>query len=129
MADSLVEEFEGFFEVLPPAVRSDLWFMMVMMSDENLLFDDPAEACEREGRALFRSQTPVGRIGDMVYAASVFDIYFAMNARARFGSRGTTRPGARLYADRTAAIEASGQAWRQLRETKFAPVAIAAALA
>ena len=129
MAGSLVEEFEGFFDDLPPSVRSDLWFMMVMMSDENLVFDDPAEACEREARELFRAQTEVGRIGDLIYAASVFDIYFAMNAGERFGSRDEAQPGAHRYAGQTAAIEASGQVWRHLRATKFAPAAIAAALA
>jgi hypothetical protein len=55
MAVSLLQEFEAFFTEPPPAVRSDLWFMMVMMSGENLVFDDPAEACEREARAVPRS--------------------------------------------------------------------------
>ena len=41
---------------------------------------------------------PVGRIGDLIYAASVFDIYFAMNAGERFGSRDETRSGAHRYA-------------------------------
>lgn len=129
MADSLPDEFETFFTELPPPVRSDLWFMMVMMSDENLVFDDPAEACERAAPGLFQARTPAGRIGDMIYAASIFDIYFAMNPDERFGTNNEARANSRArYADRTAAIEASGAAWRQLRATKFAPAAIAAAL-
>jgi hypothetical protein len=128
MAVSLLDEFEAFFTGLPPAVRSDLWFMMVMMSDENLVFDDPAEACRREARELFQAQTPVGQIGDMIYAASIFDIYFAMNPGERFGGNGNMQPNDR-YADQAAAIATSGQAWRRLRTTKFAPAAIAAALA
>lgn len=129
MADSLLEEFETFFTDLPPAVRNDLWFMMVMMSDENLVFDDPAEACEREAPGLFQAHTPAGRIGDMIYAASVFDIYFAMNTEERFGTNhGAQENPLSRYAHQTAAIEASGKAWRHLRATRFAPAAIAAAL-
>jgi hypothetical protein len=129
MAVSLLQEFEAFFTELPPAVRSDLWFMMVMMSDENLVFDDPAEACAREARALFRAQTPVGRVGDMIYAASIFDVYFAMNAGERFGLADETRPNSHSrFVGQAAAIEASGRLWRQLRSTRFAPAAIAAAL-
>jgi hypothetical protein len=129
MADALLEEFEEFFVELPSAVRNDLWFMMVMMSDETLVFDDPAQAYAHGAGALFQARTSVGRIGDMIYAASIFDIYFAMNAGKRFGSRGKTQTGARRYVERTAAIEASSRKWQQLRTTTFAPAAIAAALA
>lgn len=129
-AVSLLEEFEAFFTGLPPAVRSDLWFMMVMMSDENLAFDDPADACQREARELFQAQTPVGRIGDMIYAASIFDIYFAMNPGERFGqNNGAQTGGLSRYADQSAVIETSGRLWQRLRATKFAPAAIAATLA
>jgi hypothetical protein len=129
MSVSLLEEFERFFTELPSTVRSDLWFMMVMMSDESLVFDDPAEACAREAPELFQARTPVGRIGDMIYAASIFDIYFAMNAGERFGRYDEAWPNSLpRYADQAAAIEESGRQWRQLRSTKFAPAAIAAAL-
>ena len=129
MADSLLEEFETFFTELPPPVRSDLWFMMVMMSDENLVFDDPAEACERKAPGLFQAYTPAGRIGDMIYAASIFDIYFAMNTDERFGTNNEAQANSLTrYTDQAAAIETSGEAWRHLRATKFAPAAIAAAL-
>lgn len=129
MAVSLLEEFETFFTELPPPVRSDLWFMMVMMSDENLVFDDPAEACERNAPELFQAHTPAGRIGDMIYAASIFDIYFAMNTDERFGTKNEARANSLTrYADQAAAIETSSEAWRHLRATKFAPAAIAAAL-
>jgi hypothetical protein len=128
-AVSLLEEFEDFFTELPPAVSSDLWFMMVMLSDENLVFGDPAEACEDEARELFRARTRVGRIGDMIYAASIFDIYFAMDAGKRFGADNAPPNSLYRYADQAAAIETAGRLWRQLRATKFAPAEIAAALA
>jgi hypothetical protein len=129
MTASLPEQFEAFFVELPPAVRNDLWFMMVMLSDENLVFDDPAEVCDDEARELFRARTRVGRIGDMIYAASIFDIYFAMDADDRLGTSNTPPHSLYRYADQAAAIEASGRLWRQLRATTFAPAEIAAALA
>jgi hypothetical protein len=129
MAVSLPEEFEAFFIGLPSAVRNDLWFMMVMLSDENLVFDDPARACEDQARELFQASTRIGRIGNMIYAASIFDIYFAMDTGKRFGADDGTLPNSLYrFADQAAAIEASGLLWRQLRTTKFAPAAIAAAL-
>jgi hypothetical protein len=129
MAVSLLQDFEDFFTELAPSVRSDLWFMMVMLSNENLIFDDPAEACESEAHELFRAQTRVGRIGDMIYAASIFDIYFAMDAGKRFGADNAPPNSLYRYADQAAAIAAAGQLWRQLRATKFSPAEIAAALA
>jgi hypothetical protein len=138
MSESLLEDFELFFGELPANVREDLLFMMVILSDENFVFYDAREVYERAGRGLFEAETRIGRIGNLINAVSVLDVYFAMNVRNRFDVKNTSRReragggGAKTardcYAHEIDAIRTAKQRWLELRATKFTPAAIAAAL-
>jgi hypothetical protein len=126
MSETLVEDFETFFIELPAEVRNDLWFMMVILSDENFVFQDGADVYERAAQSLFQAKTRIGRLGNLIQAASIFDIYFAMDTGERFDA--DRNAALYRYADQIGAIEAGKQRWRELRATKFTPAAIAAAL-
>ncbi len=141
MSETLVEDFEIFFIELPAEVRNDLWFMMVILSDENFVFQDGTDIDERAAQGLFQAKTRIGRLGNLIQAVSIFDIYFAMDAGERFDpDRKTSRrngaakpsrgahPALYRYANQIGVIEAAKRRWRELRATKFTPDAIAAAL-
>ena len=139
MPETLLNVFEGFCDDLPETVRDDLLFMMVMLSDEDLIVDELDDIGER-ARALFGAQTFIGRIGNLISAVSVFDVYFALDPSERFGLDGpqhecsgrqsdiTQSRVHNRYADRRRAILAAKQAWMELRRTTLSPEAIATAL-
>jgi hypothetical protein len=138
MSETLLNVFERFCDDLPETVREDLLFMMVMLSDEDLVVGELDDIDER-ARALFGARTFIGRVSNLISAASVFDVYFALDPSERFGSDGPQREGGeqlneatrsriRRYADRRHAIVAAKQAWTELRRTALSPQAIAAAL-
>jgi hypothetical protein len=139
MSETLLNKFERFCDDLPETVREDLQFMMVMLSDEDLTVDELGNIDER-ARALFGAQTFIGRIGNIISAVSVFDVYFALDPGERFGlknlpcesgspeSNANQSPIRKRYSDRSKAILAAKQIWIELRRTTLSPEAIAAAL-
>jgi hypothetical protein len=139
MPGTLLTVFEGFCDSLPETVRNDLLFMMVMLSDEDLVVDESYDIDER-ARALFVARTSIGRISNLISAVSIFDVYFALDPSERFDLDGSQRESrspqsdatqSRIhdrYADRKRAIMAAKQVWTELRRTTLSPEAIAAAL-
>jgi hypothetical protein len=139
MPETLLNVFEGFCDDLPEAVYSDLRFMMVMLSDEDLVVDELDDIDER-AHALFGARTFIGRLGNLISAVSFFDVYFALDPRERFGVDGSQseRGGPQSdviqsrihnrYADRRRAVLAAKQVWMELRRTTLSPEAIATAL-
>jgi hypothetical protein len=135
MSETLLEDFEIFFIELPAAVRNDLWFMMVILSDENFVFHDGTDINERAARGLFQAKTRIGRIGNLIQAIAIFDVYFAMDAAERFDpDRSAARPARKgqialhHYADQISAIATARQRWNELRATKLTSAAVAKAL-
>jgi hypothetical protein len=142
MSESVLGELERFFDALPSWVRDDLSFMMVMLSDEELILADGDPDFETLARGLFAARTHVGRMADLIAAVSVFDVYFAMSARKRFDltrpklrqalphdGAGSVSPVLARYAAEADAIADAKRQWTELRGTRLAPAAIAAALA
>jgi len=141
MSESVLEALEQFFDALPSCVRHDLSFMMVMLSDEGLVIGDGGADYETAARSLFAARTHVGRVADLINAVSIFDVYFAMNARRRFdltqsklrqasphdGPTSVSLVLAR-YADEVEAILDAGHRWTELRRARLTPAAIAEAL-
>ncbi len=135
MSDSLLEKFAAFYEGLPSSVRHDLAFMLVVLADENMIVVDPDMIEEDRVRTLFSARTRTGQLGNLINAVSMFDVYFAMDAEARFGSCASTGRHRRNddlisshYSDRLEALRRSARRWHELRRTVFTPQAIAAAL-
>ena len=62
MAETLLDAFEAFCDNLPDTVRDDVLFMMVMLSDEDLVVDELNDIDDR-ARTLFGARTFIGRIG------------------------------------------------------------------
>jgi hypothetical protein len=60
MSDTLLDTFERFCDDVPETVRNDLLFMMVALSDEDVIVDELDDIDER-ARALFGARTFVGR--------------------------------------------------------------------
>ena len=88
MPETLLNVFEGFFDDLPETVRNDLQFMMVMLSDEDLVVDE-LDDIDARARALFGARTFIGRLGNLISVVSIFDVYFAMDPSERFGWDGS----------------------------------------
>jgi replicative DNA helicase len=139
MSESMLDDFEKFFIELPSNVRHDLSFMMATLSDENLVIDGTEDFYESAMRRLFGARTRIGRIGNLINAVAVFDVYFVMDARGRFNAArqvhqsakrvdGTTDSRRGYYADQIEAIEAAKRRWVKLRATSLAHRAITAAL-
>jgi hypothetical protein len=139
MSETLLNVFEKFCDDLPETVRKDLQFTMVILSDEDLVVDELGDIDER-ARALFGAQTFIGRMGNLISAVSVFDVYFALDPSERFGLDKSQRDfdeprsnpnQSRIrnhYSDRSKAILAAKQIWMELRRTALSPEAIAIAL-
>lgn len=119
-SESLMGELEYFYDELPAEVRRDLSFMLVSLSDENIVAHEHEQDYEAIVRGLFAARTHIGRLSDLIAVAAIFDVYFAMDTRRRFG-----RGHATGWID---AIEAAGRDWARLRSAALAPAAIAAAL-
>jgi hypothetical protein len=119
--ESLTGDLEFFYDELPADVRRDLSFMLVNLSDENIVDHEHEHDYEAVAPSLFRAQTRIGRLSNLITVAAIFDVYFAMNAGRRFDAGAS-------HAGRIDAIEAAGRDWAQLRSTKLAPAAIAGAL-
>ncbi len=139
MWETLLEDFELFIVGLPDNVRDDLSFMMVVLGDESVVVNEVTEVHERASQGLFRARSRIGRVGALISAVSIVDVYFAMDVRNRFDAdkmrsrrRRPYAGNAELprgpYAREIDAIETARQRWLELRSTKFTPAAIAAAL-
>ena len=121
---SLIEEFETFYIGLPRSVRDDLSFMMVILSNEDLIFSDPAEVYAIAAQSLFRATTRIGRVSRLIGAVSILDVYFAMDVQERFaGSKGGASA-SHHYSKEIDAILAAKQRWQELRATRLTAAAI-----
>src|SRR5262249_37733457 len=138
MSESLLKDLETFFDELPATVRDDLSFMMVVLADESVVVHDVQDVYDVPPRHLFGAQTPIGRIGNLINAVSVFYVYFAMAAPRRFALKPNGRRSAPAtglgslldaYATHIDAIDAARQRWTELRRTRLTPASIAASLA
>ena len=135
MSASILDDLATFFDDIPDIVRAELSALMVTLAADAQL-EHGASEYESAARALFNAETRVGRIGDLINAVAVFDVYFAMDHEARFAPRqsGSTKngraPGDTLarFAVRRDAIGLAQQMWQTLRDTTLSTAAIAAAL-
>ena len=129
---SILDDLVTFFDEIPDIVRAELSALMVTLAADAQL-EHGAGDCESAARALFDAETRVGRIGNLINAVAVFDVYFAIDHDARFASRlpGSTknsRAPLAQFAIRRDAIDQAQQMWQSRRDTTLSTAAIAAAL-
>lgn len=139
MSGSMFDAFTDFFDDIPDVVRHELCVLLVTLSDEESPERGPDADYERETRALFGARTRIGRIGDLINAVAVFDVYFAADTGKRFepsgprrnvvaGGNGSRGAAHNRYGNRLAAIETARRRWLPLRGTTLSSAAIATAL-
>jgi len=122
-----------FFDDIPDIVRAELSALMVTLAEDDQL-ETTMNDYERAARALFNAETRVGRIGNLISAVAIFDVYFAIDHDARFGQqpglKSNHTPGEALdrFATRRDAIGLARQMWQARRDTTLSAAAIAAAL-
>lgn len=135
MSASVLQEFTNFLDGAPESVRRDLSGLLIALADDDVI--DVGSDVVPE--ALFSAQTHVGKIGDLINAVGVVDVYFALDSAERFqpaGRQHGAAPGHRkapaavlaAYAERLAAVEAARREWQTLRAERLSTGEIAAAL-
>jgi len=140
-AQDLFDALSTFFNDVPEAVRIEMSILLVTLAGDGAIGPDDQIDYEQAARVLFDGETQFARIGNLIGAAAMIDVYFAEDPRSRFASvlkqceqrhAGAGRNSLNLvrerYADRLAAIERSRRAWATLRRTVLAPASISAAL-
>src|SRR5215467_2830925 len=60
---------------------------LIVTLAEDAQLESPTSDCERAARALFNAETRIGRIGNLISAVAIFDIYFAIDHDARFAAQ------------------------------------------
>jgi hypothetical protein len=140
MNPSPLDAFTRFFDDLPDVVRAELSFVLVTLTAEGAVEIELMTDYEEAARGLFASETHFGRLGDLISAAAVIDVYFAADPRDRFAPSlrridllaGAPAHALKLLRDRyaatLAAIHDARRAWEELRRTVLAPAALSEAL-
>jgi hypothetical protein len=137
----LYDTLSEFFDDAPDVVRAEISSLLIVLGSDGTIDTESVVDQEQVARSLFDAQTQFGRMGNLIGAAGVIDVYFAVDPQNRFAAmlkrseRSHDEPGAdRLafvrerYADRLAAIERARRDWMELRRTILAPAAIGEAL-
>lgn len=133
MPKTLLNVFEDFCDDLVPTVRNDLSFIMVMLSDEEIVVEELEQPIDERARALFGARVFVGRLGNLINAVSIFDVYFALDTNERFALYKSKRESGGLQGDATLShlhhsYADRRQAIMELRRMTLSPEAIATAL-
>ena len=134
-------QFAAFFDGLPGIVRAEISLVMVALAGDAFIDLDEEFDYEAAARGLFNAQTRLHRLGNLINAIAVLDVYFAGDPRKRLGTlleryeqlckkrKDTSLKLARdQCAARLAAIEFAGVEWARLRETELATAELGAAL-
>jgi hypothetical protein len=137
----LLDAFTTFFDDLPDAVRTEISFVLVTLAHDGAVETESVIDYEQAARGLFGGETQFGRLGNLISAAAVIDVYFAGDPRGRFApvlseleqlqadQRGNPLRLVRdRYVERLEAVEGARRHWLELRRTVLAPAAIGAAL-
>jgi hypothetical protein len=133
----LFDALSAFFDDVPDAVRSEISLLLVTLASDGAIEPGGETDYERAARDLFDGETEFGRLGNLIGAAAIIDVYFAADANGRFApvlrqfpdQRGRPLASVRdRYSERLDAIETARRDWMNLRRTVLAPAAISAAL-
>jgi hypothetical protein len=137
----LFDALAGFFDDIPEAVRTEIAFVLVTLASDGAIEPGSQIDYEQAARDLFNGETRFGRLGNLISAAAVIDVYFAGEPQGRFAAMLTAFERRRAdrrskvpqwlgdrYAAQVQAIENARDAWAELRRSVLAPAAISAAL-
>lgn len=130
----IFDALSGFFDDMPDAVRTEISLLLTVLAEDRPVEIEGWADCESAARGLFNGQSRAGRIGDLIKAVGIFDVYFAADPRERLGLPRTAGRGNRSaipqgrYAALLVAIEQAARNWETLRQTTLSAAAIHAAL-
>jgi hypothetical protein len=124
---NLFEVLSSFFDDVPDAVRAEISLVLTALADGQMIDVEDWSDWERDARAQFNAQGLYGRLGDLIKAIGILDVYFAADPRERLvpmidGARHEARRN--RFADRLAAIERARSDWQNLRQTSLTNTAI-----
>jgi hypothetical protein len=80
----LFDALSTFFDDVPDAVRSEISFLLVTLASDGAIEPGYETDYERAARDLFDGETQLGRLGNLVGAAAIIDVYFARDPQGRF---------------------------------------------
>jgi hypothetical protein len=137
LSANVLQDFTDFFDGAPQEVRQDLSALLTAFASDGAVGFAGEPSTKDALSGFFAARTPIGKIGDLINAVGVVDVYFALDTGQRFKSAGQNRrsPSVRRpapildgYADWLTAIETARRNWRTLRTGCLSTEAIAAAL-
>jgi hypothetical protein len=139
--DRLLDFLIRFFNGQPDVVRGEVSLVMAALSEEKFIYLNEEFDYEYAVRGLFSAQTHFRRLGNLINAVAVFDVYFAGDPKLRLGSllarynqlcsarRDPSLEAARdRCAEHLAAIERARVEWARLRNAELTTAALSAAL-
>jgi hypothetical protein len=131
----------AFFENLPGSVRAEVSLVMVALAGYAFVDVDEDFDYEEVARGLLDAPTRIHRLGKMINAIAVLDVYFAGDPRRRLSALcdsyeelckrhdDTSLRAARdRYVERLAAVEIAQKEWSDLRANDLATAMLSAAL-
>jgi hypothetical protein len=137
----LLDALSTFFDDVPDAVRSEISFLLVTLASDGAIEPGDETDYEQAARDLFDGETELGRLGNLISAAAVIDVYFAGDPQGRFApmlqqferlqgdqQRASLELFRNRYSERLAEIDTARRDWANLRRTVLAPTAISATL-
>jgi hypothetical protein len=139
--DRVFDRLSAFFEDLPGSVRAEVSLVMVALAGDAFIDVDEDFDYEEAARNLLDAPTRIHRLGRMINAIAVLDVYFASNPTRRIGALlesydqlckrhddASLRAVRNRYVERLAAVESAQREWSDLRANELTTAALSAAL-
>jgi hypothetical protein len=138
----IFDRMSVFFDDLPGSVRAELSLVMVALARDAYIDVDEDFDYEEAARSLLDAPTRIHRLGKMITAIAVLDVYFASNPKRRIGALlesyeelckrhddASLRAARDRYVERLEAVESAQRQWSDLRANELTTAALSAALA
>jgi hypothetical protein len=138
----IFERLSDFFENLRGSVRAEVSLVMVALAGDAFIDIDENFDYEETARGLLDAPTRIHRLGKMINAIAVLDVYFASNPRKRLArllksyeelckrhDDASLRAARDRYVERLAEVESAQREWFDLRATELTTAALGATLA
>jgi hypothetical protein len=134
----IFDRMSVFFDDLVGSVRAEVSLVMVALAGDAYINVDENFDYEEAARSLLDAPTRIHRLGKMITAIAVLDVYFASNPKRRLGALlesyedlckrhddASLRAARDRYVERLEAVESAQRQWSDLRANELTTAASA----